>query len=160
MRTKKIFFTVVFAAAILMFFGAGATNAKAEEGSVVYETVGFLYTSSMYDAQVILGLTADAIQNKIYEDDVTRQIIEEQVGLLSGMKDNAQKLAAEFKAAGEDAAIMYEIISCIEKLEDTAATLKQYIDEPTQENADLFQEKRALSYDSIKKLMEPVEESK
>lgn len=140
---------VVFAALFV-----AARPARAEGTGLLGEAFGAAAGLALYDAQVIIGMTADASMKDVYTTEESNAVIAEQKNALDVIDGYTEKLLQlETTLNEDDRKALADVSSCIEKIHATADALTVYISEPTADNANYFEEKRLASYDALSDLL-------
>jgi hypothetical protein len=153
MKKQVVAIVLVFALSIFTVTYAGAASAQAEPQPDFSEAYGAAAGASLYNTQVILGMTADAIVAKVYKNDEVKEIITEQKNILGVLDNYAGKLLKEASLKKDDRESLKDISACIAKLNATADSLLGYMANSSDAAANDFQVKRKASYAAIAKLL-------
>lgn len=136
---------------VLLGLGAAARPACAEE--TVEEALGAASGMALYEAQMVLGLSADAFAKKVYDEKTMAAIISEQKTLLKNLDRHLENLLDEESVSKDDKKAIRKLRACISRLNETADALQDFVDDSSQENAEAWQEKRKASYAEIADLL-------
>ena len=153
MKKHGVLIVLVFALSVLTLVFAGAGPTQADNQTWCEEAYGASTGGSLYNTQVIIGITADAVATKTYDKDEAKNIITEQKALLDVLGDYADKLLKQGSSNKADLDTLKDISACIAKLKVTADALLAYLANPTDYAVDDFQTKREASYAAIAKLL-------
>lgn len=150
---KNLRLWIVFVLGVVLASGIGAGRARAAENVSYAEAFGAATGFALYNTQVVLGVTADALSKDVYTADEARGIVSEQKGALDVLRKYVRQLIKASFVAAADKKSLKEIDACIDTLNDTADALNAYLDNPTTDAANDFQEKRKASYAALSDLL-------
>jgi hypothetical protein len=150
-KMLSVFIPVLLCVAMMSVFSA--RQAAAEEPVTMEEAFGFTLGISLYNVQIVLGISADAFAKDVYTADEMTTIINEQISMLDNLGKYLNKLAALKTVSAADKSSMKEGSGCVDKLTATANALSAYVADPSQDNADVYQTKRKASYAAISVLL-------
>lgn len=153
MKKHGISKVLVLTIGVIAITFAGISTARADNTIAFAEAYGAAAGSTLYNTQVILGMTADAIAKDVYTNDEAKAIINEQKAVLGLTDDYVAKLLKLVGLDKDDKASLSEISVVIAKINATADALTNYMDNPSDENVDKFQARRQASYAAIAKLL-------
>lgn len=154
MKKNSVVMVLVFALSVLTFVFAGAVfSAQTEPPTGFDEAYGASSGVALYNVQVVLGITADAIAGKVYNNDEAKGIINEQKTMLGVMDEYSRKLQKNPSISKYDVDTLKDISTCIGRLKITADSLMSYLANPTSAAANDFEAKRKSSYAAIAKLL-------
>lgn len=150
-RWSRIFVTTV----IVALFGTvlAGKGAFAEDNQLLMnEAFGGSFGFAIYNAQVIVGITADSFSYEVYTPDVASSIIGEQRRCLDILRDYTQQIIDAGVAVSENDLLQY-MIDATYYLQDTIDALDVFLLDTTNENAAAFEVKRQKSYNAIADLL-------
>jgi hypothetical protein len=149
---KKYHFAIFGILAVYLLAVSLPARAAADDETIM-EALGAALGLSLYNSQVIIGMTADAYSSKVYENEQSKTILSEQKSSIGLLKDYVGKIKKLPGTSKSDITTLGEISACIDKIDATIDSLTGYIDDPSQDKADLFEKNRAASYGAIADLL-------
>ncbi len=123
---------------------------RAEDCTIIREAFGAAVGFSVYNAQMVVGLTADAYVKKVYTTKYTQTICTEQRNALGLLNEYCIKM----EAMGKEVETLKEIEGTIAKLKATIDALDKYTVNSSVANANDFEAKRQASWAAIAKLLD------
>ncbi len=123
---------------------------RAEDCSSAREAFGAAIGFSLYNTQMVVGLTADAYVKKVYTTQYTQTICTEQRNALTVLNGHCIKL----EELGKEVDTLKEIEGVITKLKATIDALDKYTVNSSSANANDFEAKRKASWAAIAKLLD------
>lgn len=147
---------VLCAAGSIVFFSSCAIaqdTAKSETPVSFEEAFGAASAGLLYNVQVVIGIAADAYSKDVYTAEEMDSIIGEQKTIIETLIDYTGKLMNLPKVSGNDKKSLADMNDCMGKLTNTADALLAYVADPSDDNANRFQDKRKASYDSLAELL-------
>ncbi len=144
---------------VIVMTTACTTLIKAEETPVAEAPVSFeeafgaASAGLLYNIQVVIGIAADAFYKDVYSVEEMNNIIGEQKTIIGTLSDYSDKLIKLDKITTSDKQSIGEMKACTEKLNETADALLAYVADPSDDNANAFQDKRKASYDTLSELL-------
>lgn len=142
---------LVIVLGMMVGFGAGARPAQAEAS--LEEALGAATAVAMYNAQMVLGLSADAFAKKVYDEETMKTVVGEQKTLLTNLDKHLAGLRKLDSISAEDKKALKSLSDCLAKLQQTADALLEYVEEQSDVNAEDYQTKRKASYAAIAEVM-------
>jgi hypothetical protein len=142
---------IVFGIALPLMMAA--QSARAADAVSFEEAYGATAGLSLYNIQVVLGLSADAFEKEVYTAEQMNDIVGEQKTVLVTLSDYMVKLQALKTTSAADKKSLKEMDAVTAKLTATAESLLAYVADSSTENAEDFQTKRKASYASIAELL-------
>lgn len=120
----------------------------------MYETLGTVYAITLYNLQIIAGITADAYHAEVYTREEALNIVGEQQSLLTNLRKTTQKiLASDTPFTDEDRKATEDFLTLTDKFEATYSALRNFIENSSEENARKYDEKRLESYKFLAELL-------
>lgn len=150
---KKLALILCLASAALI-----PTFSQIEEESkenVVLQTLGATAGLMMYQTYICIGSVADGFEHNIYEASQSLALTEEQVNSCALMVTQYQTLISSgFLKDSADIAFVNDFIDAMTLLRQEAIYLKDYINDQTAGNANLYQESRIKAWNAIAVLLD------
>ena len=119
----------------------------------VLEAVGASFGLALYNSHIVTGITADAYSKDVYSAADAKAIVDEQLGGLDMLDGYADKLLSSSLVTDSDKDSVRKIKACIVKIKAMITSFETYLDSPTDDNADKFQQQRKDSYASLSDLL-------
>jgi len=145
-------FAIIFCLCMLLI-SATVLPVSAQEKVSYDEAFGAASGMSLYNTQVVLGMTADGIAKGVYSMEIANGVTREQSAMLGVLNSYVAQLIQSPSTPESDRTALVAISSCIGRLNETINALNAYIQNPTVINADNFQVKRKASYAAIAELL-------
>ena len=125
---------------LLSFSLMCSSFAQADKGK--NDALTFIGTSSgsvLYNAHLVIGLTADAVAHKIYEADIASELTAEQISMLESFVNQLVALRSSgFLSNNDDLSFCNDIINTAGLVKKEAELLKRYVDTQSDADADKY----------------------
>jgi len=142
---------------ILLFalFSFAAQAQKADPGKSKGESdpalkaLGALSAAQMYSQYVLIGVTADAYANKVYEPKQVQEMINEARGIMANVSKNLTAVGKDGSIVQNDRVFIMRIQSVFQLLDKQANALVAFTQDDNSDNRAAFEAARKSSWDAI-----------
>ena len=142
---------IMIAAAVIFAVSACAVSyAEPTKSELVYlEAYGAAFAMAAYNTQIVTGMTGDSFVGNVYTADEAKDVLSEQKSMIQVQIDYIAKVDAT--ASGEK--VLKDMKDVCDLLIIMINSLESYINDPSIDNANLFETKRKESYKAITDLL-------
>ena len=104
---------------------------------------------TIYDVYCFVGSLADGYSSKVYDGAYIKQLVDEQIEMLSNAQSTMQSLGSPDILPMKRIRIFSDIISCFELLIREGNALNAFVDSGSQADADVFQAARNAAREKL-----------
>lgn len=142
---------IILAALVFM----GSLQLQAQTGNTeALNSIGALSAFTIYDVYCFVGSLADGYSSKVYDGAYIKQLVDEQLKMLSNAQSTMQSLGSSGYITDEaDKDFLSDINSCFELLIREGNALNAFVDSGSQADADAFQAARNAAWEKIAALL-------
>lgn len=149
MKTR---FLLLFA--VLMFgLAPSQLSAQSKGRTAVLNTVGAQGGALAYNTLCLIGAMHDGYLQDVWEKDVVVQIMDEQISLMGVMINQYDSLLATAYLETEDSLVVVDFRECCLLLKTEAESLKDYVNNETDENHEQYLDAREAAWKKIALLL-------
>lgn len=117
--------------------------------------IGASSGSVLYNSHLVIGLAADSYADKVYDGEMVREIVEDQLNLLANFKEQTAKLRdSGFLSNKDDILYCNDIIKITGLVEAEGESLKKYILSQAEADGDTYSKANETAWNELVRLLE------
>lgn len=159
MKISKIFLAILFAGFFLAQPNQLAAQSVGKDAAL--ETLGMQAGIVLYNGYVVIGSINDGYVKDAWDKQTVLDLLDEQITMMNTMYDQYDKLLnSKFLSDPSDSSSVVTIMKGTNLVIKEARKLKDYVNDPSDENRDIYMDARAEAWKLIAKFLDIEEDGK